>query len=268
MVHIILTGATGLVGNAVLRHIQSLPSPSPITKLTILSRSPVPAASESSPTNNDTKIEVIQHTDYLTYPPDLTSKLSDVSAIIWAQGVSQTKVSSPEEYTTITKGFPLAAARAFTSSTDPAARNNKPLRFIYVSGEGATQRPGMFTQLFGRVKGEAERALLDLPMEHDFKGGNKLAVYCPRPGGVYSPDKAEYDAFLARNTLAMRVLVKATLPAFKRVYPSMLIPTPDLGRVLVDLALREDGEAFEAEKGVGEEGRVLQNVMIRKLAGL
>lgn len=263
MVHLILTGATGLVGSAVLKHIQSLPSTSPITKLTILSRSPVPAASTPSSTNT-TKIEVINHTDYLTYPPDLTSKLSDASAIIWAQGISQTEASSPAEYTTITKDFPVAAAKAFAATSTTSS--SKPFSFVYVSGEGATQTPGIFTQLFGRVKGEAERALLDVPSTAAY--GGKLAVYCPRPGGVYSPNKAEFDEVLAKRPLRMRALVRTSLPLLKVALPSMLIPTPELGKVLVDMALREDGSPFEKGSGIGEEGRVVQNVAIRRLAGL
>lgn len=264
MVHLILTGATGLVGSAVLRHIQSLPSTSTITKLTILSRSPVPLAA-TPPTSNNTTIEVINHTDFLSYPADLTAKLSDAKAIIWAQGVSTTQVSDPTEYTTITKGYPLAAAKALAAATNPDARGGKPFNFVYVSGEGATHRPGFLTQLFARVKGEAELALLDMPKQADHKGG-KLAVYCPRPGGIYSPNKQEWDEVVAKKPLSMRLLLRGTLPLFKTVYPSMLIPTPELAKVLVDMAL-SDGEPYETGHGVGAEGRVLQNVAIRRLAG-
>lgn len=261
MVHLILTGATGLVGSAVLKHVQTLPSTTPITKLTILSRSPVPAASTPS-TTNSTKIEVINHTDYTSYPPDLLTKLSDARAIIWAQGVSQTQAGSDAAYTRITKDFPVAATTALAGAhTGP-----KPLTVVYVSGEGATHTPGRLTPLFGRVKGEAELSLLSLAKQQ--KG---LAVYCPRPGGIWNPDAAEWAESQARQSFSIKMVRKFALPVYKAVYPSMLIPTPDLAKVLVDMALREGGEAYDAKElgpGVGSEGRVLQNVAIRRLAGL
>ncbi|ETN38908.1 uncharacterized protein HMPREF1541_06950 [Cyphellophora europaea CBS 101466] len=264
MVHLILTGATGLVGSAVLHHIQTLPAATnPITKLTILSRSPVPDANK--PSTNNTKINVIHHTDYLTYPPDLTSQLSDAKAVIWAQGISQTEVSSDAEYTKITKEFPVAAAKAFASAS---ATTTKPFNFVYVSGEGATQTPGLFTALFGRVKGEAELALLALPKQREY-GDGKLSVYCPRPGGIIHPDKAVMDAILAKRTLSMRVFIRAALPLYSTFAKEMLIQTPELGKVLVDMALREGGEPFEeGAKGIESGGRVVRNVAIRRMAGL
>ena len=82
--HLILTGATGTVGLGVLQHCLSNPS---ITQLSILSRRPV-ALADGHP-----KAQVIIHKDYSSYPNDLLEKLAGASGVVWAQGVSQTKVN-------------------------------------------------------------------------------------------------------------------------------------------------------------------------------
>lgn len=84
--HVILTGATGLVGTAALSHILSLPA-GRISRVSILSRKPVPMA-EGRP-----NITVIQHSDFMSYPPELLEALRGAEACIWALGVSQNQVS-------------------------------------------------------------------------------------------------------------------------------------------------------------------------------
>ena len=277
MVHLILTGATGLVGSAVLAHIRALPSTSnPITKLSILTRSPIPQLSRSTSDDgsitepNGLKINVINHTDYLSYPSPLLAQLSDARAVIWAQGVSQTAVSSDEEYVKITKEFPLALATSLISARQPSKATQQPLNFVYVSGEGATHSPGRFTQIFARVKGEAELALLSLSKEP--QNTAKLAVFCPRPGGIHSTDPQIWSESLARRNFAMRSVMKGLLPVYKVLNPGMLVTAEDLAGVLVRMALREDGKDYADEKGLDKagwmscEGRVLQNLAIKELA--
>jgi len=88
MAHLILTGATGLVGSAALSHMLTLMGPSgPISKLSILSRSPVPMADA-----ND-KINVIKVTDFGSYSKDVLDQLKGAEGCVWALGISQTQVS-------------------------------------------------------------------------------------------------------------------------------------------------------------------------------
>jgi uncharacterized protein YbjT (DUF2867 family) len=85
--HIILTGATGLIGSAVLRECLSSPD---ITQLSILSRRQFPL-----PTGDGldaAKAHIIVHEDYSTYPEELKAKLKGAEGCIWAQGISQTEV--------------------------------------------------------------------------------------------------------------------------------------------------------------------------------
>ena len=83
--HLILTGATGLVGSAVLDAMIKTPS---LTKISILSRRPVPMADAA----RDPRINVILHSDFTTYDDALLDRLSDASGCVWALGISQNAV--------------------------------------------------------------------------------------------------------------------------------------------------------------------------------
>lgn len=58
------------------------------------------------------------------------------------------------------------------------------------------------------------------------------------------------------------------LPPLRVLVGRLMSPTRELGRVLMELAMG-DGKAFEeGEVGVSGEGRTLDNVVQRRLAGL
>jgi len=85
--HLILTGATGLVGSAALQHMLALET---VTKVSILSRRPV-AMAEGHP-----KVNTIIHKDFSTYPPEILEQLKGAEGCVWAQGISIISVSSME----------------------------------------------------------------------------------------------------------------------------------------------------------------------------
>jgi NAD dependent epimerase/dehydratase family enzyme len=85
--HLILTGATGLVGSAALIRILPLLQSGDVSHLSILSRRPnIPVV------ENNTKVTVIEHRDFLSYTPEVLEKLKGAEGCIWALGVSQTDV--------------------------------------------------------------------------------------------------------------------------------------------------------------------------------
>lgn len=90
--HLILTGATGLVGSAVLHHMINTPS---VTTVSILSRRPVPQA------DGHEKVKVIIHKDFNTYPDEILERLRGAEGCVWAQGISITKVTMEYVYTVI-----------------------------------------------------------------------------------------------------------------------------------------------------------------------
>lgn len=305
MVHLVLTGATGLVGSAVLSHILSLPgglvttnsmhsmkssTPQTISKITILTRSPnIPLLSKTPPpgtphANTATKIEVITHKDFSTYDSEVLAKLRGADACIWALGVSQNDVDAAA-YVTITKDYALAAAKAFstlrdTSTTSITSSAESPeasksaaaaqkFKFIYISGEGATQTPKWYTPLFGRVKGETEQALISLSQQSAFS--KTLAVYSARPGGVDGLKQPWiWDTVMGeKRTAFQRAYMRLLLPPVALLWPSGHSPTAELGKALVEMAVNGSREPFDTkEAGVSGEGWILGNVALRRLAGL
>jgi hypothetical protein len=120
----------------------------------------------------------------------------------------------------------------------------------------------MFTPMFGKVKGEAEKALLELS-----KTTPSLKPYSLRPAGVDPTHHPEIQPFIPRNTSFMLKTAQAALmPVLRAVFTNMVSPTKELGQVLVDLAM-SDGKPLQG-KGVLGEGRTISNVGMRRLAGL
>ncbi|MCJ1229337.1 hypothetical protein MMC12_006002 [Toensbergia leucococca] len=240
--HLILTGATGLVGSAALAHMLSTPA---ITKISILSRSPVPLAA------NHEHVHVITHKDFGSYGGEVLERLKGAEGCVWALGVSVTDVGK-EDYEKITINYPLAAAKSFSTLSDP-------FKFVYVSGEGATTTPTILTPRFGTTKGRAELALLALPTTSSFP---TLRPYSVRPGYV---DAAANPLISQSLPWSKRVAEWALAPVLRAWVPGMVTPTRELGRGLVELAMGGGGEV--GEKGV-ERGRILSNSAFRRVVGL
>ena len=83
--HLILTGATGLVGSAVLDAMIKMQN---VTEISILSRRPVLMAEEAK----DSRIRVIIHKDFEKYDAELLSKIRGATGCVWALGISQSQV--------------------------------------------------------------------------------------------------------------------------------------------------------------------------------
>ncbi|PVH80519.1 hypothetical protein DL98DRAFT_459562 [Cadophora sp. DSE1049] len=244
--HLVLTGATGLVGSAVLQTMLTTPS---ISKISILSRRPVAQA------EGHAKAKVIIHKDFAEYGEDVLEGLRDVKGVVWALGISATQVGK-EEYERIHLTYPLSFARALSKTTSPS-----PVTFIYISGEGATPTPSILTAHWAHTKGLAESSLLALSKDPAY---SNLRPFSVRPGGVDMKDHTEIHGFVGKRGLAESVLlpVLRVLPGVK----GLMSPTRELGKVLVGLTTG-DGEAVEGG-GVSGEGRTLNNAAVRRLAGI
>jgi len=81
--HLILTGATGLVGSACLHAMLTTKA---VTTVTVLSRRPVPQA------EGHEKVQVILHKDFNEYSPEVLEKLRGAEGCVWALGISQNEV--------------------------------------------------------------------------------------------------------------------------------------------------------------------------------
>lgn len=96
--HLILTGATGLVGSAVL---DAMIKTKDITKISIISRRPVKMAEDAK----DPRINVILHKDFEKYDSDLLNQLRGATGCVWALGISQNAVG--KEYVMFPFSFPI-----------------------------------------------------------------------------------------------------------------------------------------------------------------
>ncbi|KAI4233816.1 MAG: hypothetical protein LQ349_004167 [Xanthoria aureola] len=251
MAHVILTGCTGTAGASMLA--QCIKS-SKVSRVSILSRRPVKQA------EGQDKVKVHIHKDFNSYPDSLLRELEGAVGCIWALGISVSQVK-PDEYRTITYDYTLAAAKAF-------APLNPAFNFVYISGEGATRTPGRFTQLFARVKGEAETALLALRSEYP-----GLRIWNVRPAFI---DESQNPLKDGPDIMLKKVFGRA-LPLFRTVWPRGVTPAGPLAELLesctLDTASKDDVKARVQGKGVTVEegdtlGVLLTNTGIRRLAGL
>ncbi|KAL6365320.1 hypothetical protein LRP88_01307 [Fusarium phalaenopsidis] len=251
--HVILTGATGLVGSGVL---DAMLKTKDITKISILSRRPVPMATDSK----DPRVNVIIHNDFATYKPEVLRELAGARGCVWALGISQNKVTK-EDYVRITKDYALEAAKAFSTL---AGEGEEPFRFVYVSGEGATQSPGRFSPIFARVKGETETALGEMstkisslqadsvrPAFVDAAAHEAIQKYIPDPGAMY------------------RGMITVLGPPMRAFYKSGHSPTPILGDFLTKMAMGKVDGKIEGPGAFRLGGSwIVENVGFRRVMGL
>ncbi|KAJ4334974.1 hypothetical protein N0V87_006467 [Didymella glomerata] len=240
--HLILTGATGLVGAAVLDNMLAQES---ISRISILSRRPVKMA------EGHDKAKVIIHKDFQTYDKTLLDELRDAQGCVWALGVSQNDVNK-EQYVEITHDYTIAAMHAFNT-----LHPDSPFTFVYVSGEGATQTPGMLTTLYGRVKGQTEEALLKFR-----KQNSNFRAISVRPGGVDWTAHPELKPFIPNQPAWKAAMIRP----MNLLYKNMMTPTRPMGKVFTELAMSK-GEPLNGS-GVELEGTLLTNIGIRRLSGL
>lgn len=132
----------------------------------------------------------------------------------------------------------------------------------------ATRTPSRFTQLFARVKGESETALLALR-----SGYPGLRIWNVRPAFI---DESQNPLKDGPDIMLKKVLGRA-LPLFRTVWPSGVTPAGPLAELLescaLDTASKDDVKARVRGKGVTVEegdtlGVLLANTGIRRLAGL
>ncbi|KAI1775862.1 putative nucleoside-diphosphate-sugar epimerase [Hypoxylon cercidicola] len=251
--HVILTGATGLVGSGVL---DSMIKMKDITKISILSRRPVKMAEDVK----DPRINVIIHKDFEKYDSELLSQLKGASGCVWALGISQTQVSK-EEYVKITKDYALAASKAFQT----LASEQEPFNFVYVSGAGATTEPGRFSAIFARTKGETEVALAEMRKANPIFHASSI-----RAGFV---DSARHDAikpYIPVPNLMYRALLSILAPPIRCGFQWACSPTDELGRFLAEVAMGRYKSQFTQGKDIQMIGKfpILENTAFRRLAGL
>lgn len=202
---VILFGATGMVGQGVLRECLL---DSQITNILAIGRSAL--------SHTETKVREIIRKDLIDLS-DIENEVRGYDACFFCLGATSTGLTEAE-YRRLTYGITLGVAQTL-------AKTNPGMTFIYVSGMGAdSSEHGRV--MWARVRGETENVLRKLPFK---------AVYIFRPGfiqplhGIQSRTKL-YRAFYA---------VLAPLhPVLRKLAPSYVTTTEDLGRAMIEVAKR------------------------------
>lgn len=178
-------------------------------------------------------------------------------SIVAFASVVHTNLGPHSDYVVLTHDYPVAAAKAFSTLHDK-------FKFVYVSGEGTTTNPSMFTPYFGVIKGRAEASLLSLSEQPEYAS---LQPYSVRPGAVDASEHSEVHSYIPKNEAWTKTAGSVLMPVLRATWSSMVSPTRDMSQVFVDLAMG-DGEPIQGVVGVDGEGRTLSNKAIRTLAGI
>jgi uncharacterized protein YbjT (DUF2867 family) len=203
--NVLIFGATGMVGQGVLR--ECLLDPDVAAVQTV---------GRSATNARHPKLRDLVHQDLWNYASIETS-LSNFNACFFCLGVSSGEVTA-HDYQRITYDLTLAAAEVLS-------RLNPGMTFVYVSGAG-TDNTENGRVAWARVKGRTENALLRLPF---------AAAYMFRPGiiqplhGIASKTRS-YRLFYA--------VAKPVLPLFRVFLPNHIVTTEQLGRAMLTVARR------------------------------
>ena len=202
-VKVILFGATGMVGQGVLR--ECLLDPGVENVLTV---------GRSVTGQQHAKLHEIAQTD-LSDLSAIEGRLSGYDACFFCLGISAAGMTE-EAYRRITYDLTIAVATALF-------RLNTSMTFVYVSGTG-TDSTEHGRMMWARVKGKTENDLLQMPFK---------AVYMFRPGyiqplhGIKTKTKW-YAAFYA--------VMAPLYPMWKRLLPKYVTTTECIGRAMLKVA--------------------------------
>ena len=200
---VVLFGATGMVGQGVLRECLLDPE---IESVLAVGRSPTG--------QRHAKLHEIVHNDFLDFSR-IESQLAGYDACFFCLGVSSIGMSE-EQYRRLTYDITLAAARTL-------AKLNPQMVFIYVSGRGtdSTERGKL---MWARVKGKTENDLLKLPFK---------AAYMFRPAGIQPLHGIRSKTGWVQ---AIYVGTAPLLSLLNRLTPTYMTTTEQVGRAMIKVA--------------------------------
>ncbi len=199
---VILFGATGMVGQGVLRECLLDPG---VESVLVVGRTPTGVRHE--------KLRELIHQDFADFSA-VEEEFAGLDACFFCLGVSVAGMSEPD-YRRITYDFTLAAA-------GPLAARNPQMAFVYVSGAG-TDSSEQGRSMWARVKGATENALLALPFQ----------AYAFRPGYIQPMHGVRSKTGWYR---ALYVVTAPLYPVVRRLAPDQVTTTEAMGRAMIAVA--------------------------------
>jgi uncharacterized protein YbjT (DUF2867 family) len=200
---VILFGATGMVGQGVLR--ECLLDPDVESVLSV---------ARGVTGQQHAKLRELVQSDFFHFQ-DAGAEFAGLDACFFCLGVSSSGMSEAA-YQHVTYDMTMAAAEALV-------KLNPAMTFIYVSGTG-TDSSEKGRVMWARVKGKTENALLRLPFK---------AAYLFRPG-VIQPLHG-----ITSKTRSYRILYRLTgpmLPLLKAIFPDYITTTEQVGHAMLKVA--------------------------------
>lgn len=199
---VIVLGATGMIGQGVLRECLLDPE---VSSVLVIGR--------SATGQRHAKLREMVLSDLFNLST-VAGELSGWDACFFCLGVSSFRMKEAE-YRRITYDLTLSVARTL-------AGLNPQMTFIYVSGQGTDSSERSRT-MWARVKGATENALLDLP----------LRAYMFRPG--YIQPMAGIRS-RTRVYAALYAVVSPLYPVLRRLFPRSVTTTEQMGRAMLAVA--------------------------------
>ncbi|MFC1433912.1 NAD-dependent epimerase/dehydratase family protein [Streptacidiphilus sp. N1-3] len=203
--NVILFGATGMIGQGVLRECLQDPR---VERVLVVGRTAVDAAAAGHP-----KLREIVRPD-LTDLSGIEAELADYDACFFCLGVSSVGMKE-DAYRRVTYDLTLSVARTLVAA-DPG------LTFVYVSGQG-TDSSEAGRSMWARVKGKTENDLLELVPD----------AYMFRPGFVQPMDGVVSKTRLYRIAYA---ITGPLIPLFRRLAPNAVNDNRQIGRAMIAVA--------------------------------
>ncbi|MEP6470810.1 MAG: NAD(P)H-binding protein [Acidobacteriota bacterium] len=209
---VILFGATGMVGQGVLRECLL---DSEVETVLAIGRSPTG--------QRHAKLQEIVHSDFSDFSDfsGIADRVSGYDACFFCLGVSSAGMGEAD-YRRVTFDITLAAAKALVD-------RNPAMTFVYVSGAG-TDSTERGRTMWARVKGKTENALLALPFRAAYMF--RPAVIQPGPG-------------IVSKTKSYRVLYGVFGPLFpllRTLFPRFVTTTEEVGRAMIEVATHGAGQ--------------------------
>jgi uncharacterized protein YbjT (DUF2867 family) len=201
--NILIFGATGMVGQGVLRECLHDPG---VQLVQVIGRT---LTGVQHP-----KLREIVRQDLWHYA-DIETDLSGFDACFFCLGITASGMTE-EAYARVTYDITMAAA-------DTLCRLNPQMTFIYVSGAG-TGNSGHARAMWARVKGRTENVLLQLPF---------AAAFMFRPGLIEPLHGARSKTASYR---VFYILTKPFLPVLRWAFPTYVLPTEQIGRAMLAVA--------------------------------
>jgi hypothetical protein len=202
---VVLFGATGMIGQAVLRECLT---DRDVTAVLSIGRRPSGA--------QHAKLRDIVHDDLIDVGA-IEAQLAGYDACLFCLG--STSVGMTEaEYTRVTYDVAMAAATALS-------RQSPGMTFVFISGRG-TDASEQGKTMWARVKGKTENAIARLPFK---------ATYMFRPGYIQPVHGEKSRTAWTRNTY---LLAGWLYPLWKLLFPNYVSTTEGLARAMLAVAKR------------------------------